>query len=247
MLFIKLLPFPEEMSSFKGRKSLPVVYSLMFLVLGTAIKIYEEWIRNDTVKKDIEAQKNVSELEALKNQINPHFLFNSLNSIYSLTVKNSNDAPEAVIMLSELMRYMLYTSNDDFVLLKEELTYIENYIKLQRLRIAKNENVKTNIHGTVSTQKIRPLLFISYIENAFKYGTDFNGNTEVKIDISVKDNELQFKCLNLIGNRTKNSENSGIGMQNTKDRLQLLYPEKYWLTTGENDDKFIVDLKLKLN
>lgn len=243
----------QELRGLKGRignrgiRSMPVVFVLMTVIVSTAIRMYEEWNKNERNKKEIEAQKNLSTLEALKNQVNPHFLFNSLNSIYSLTSKKSNDAPEAVIILSELLRYMLYQTNDEFVLLKLEITYIENYIKLQRLRIAKNENVKINIRGNVSTQKIRPLLFISFIENAFKYGTDFKGSTEVKIDIGIMDEELQFSCVNLIGNRTKDEKSSGIGMQNTRERLQLLYPEKHWLNIKEKDNRFIVDLKLNLN
>ncbi|APD08191.1 histidine kinase [Flavobacteriaceae bacterium UJ101] len=224
-----------------------IFFNTVIIIIGTIIRVYEQWIKNDRIKTEIEVQKNKTELEVLKNQLNPHFLFNSLNSIYSLTVKKSNDAPEAVIMLSELMRYMLYKANENKVLLKEDLQYIENYIRLQYIRIAKNENVKMNISGAISIQKISPLLFISYIENAFKYGTDFNGNTEIKIDISVKDDELQFKCINIIGNRTKNKESSGIGMQNAKNRLELLYPDKHWLTTVEKDNKFMVNLKLKLD
>lgn len=224
-----------------------IFFNAVIIIIGTIIRVYEQWIENDRIKTKIEVQKNKTELESLKNQLNPHFLFNSLNSIYSLTVKKSNDAPEAIIMLSELMRYMLYKANDNKVLLKDELQYIENYIKLQRIRIAKNENVKMNIRGAITTQKISPLLFISYIENAFKYGTDFKGNTEVEIDIGVKEDELQFKCINIIGSVAKDQENSGIGMQNTKNRLELLYPGKHWLTTVEKDNKFIVDLKLKLD
>jgi len=224
-----------------------IFFNSVIIIIGTIIRLYEQWIENDRINKEIELKKNKTELESLKNQLNPHFLFNSLNSIYSLSTKKSNDTPEAVIMLSELMRYMLYKANDKKVLLKDELQYIENYIKLQHIRIAKNKNVKINIKGVISTQKISPLLFISYIENAFKYGTDFNGNTEIEIDISVKDNELQFKCVNIIGNRSKDEESSGIGMQNTKNRLKLLYPDKHWLTTIENDNKFMVDLKLKID
>ena len=235
----------QELS--KSRFMAIVIFNLVLIVIGTIIRVYEQWIENDKIKTEIVAQKNKTELEALKNQLNPHFLFNSLNSIYSLTVKKSNDAPEAVIMLSILMRYMLYKANDDEVLLKDELLYIENYIKLQRIRISKNEKVKTNISGTISAQKISPLLFISYIENAFKYGTDLNGNTEVIIDIRVNDYELQFKCVNVIGSRNRDDENSGIGMQNTKERLELLYPDKHLLNVREKDNTFIVDLKLKLN
>jgi two-component sensor histidine kinase len=224
----------------------PLAFNILLIVTGIALRVYAEWNRNERLKKEIEVQKSATELSFLKNQLNPHFLFNSLNSIYSLTTKKSNDAPEAVITLSELMRYMLYETDNDFVLLKEELEYIQNYIKLQRLRIAKNENVTINIHGSISNQKIRPLLLISFIENAFKYGTDFKGNTEIKIEIHVKEDELQFTCINLIGDRKADKVSSGIGLQNTKDRLELLYPDKHTLLVEEKDDRFIVKLTLKL-
>jgi two-component sensor histidine kinase len=244
-----VLPMPDFIPASKENvpKSLPVLFSSMFIIVSTSVRIYEEWQKNDETKREIEATQNLSELEALKSQLSPHFLFNSLNSIYSLTRKKSNDAPEAVITLSELMRYMLYQADDEFVLLQQELDYIQNYIKLQRLRIAQNENVKINIHGNVSSQKIRPLLFISFIENAFKYGTDYKGNTEIKIEIKIQEDELHFLCENIVGENTTDKENSGIGLKNTRDRLELLYPERHRLRITEKDQKFTIDLSLKLD
>ncbi|MDN3666130.1 sensor histidine kinase [Algibacter miyuki] len=232
---------------FTGIKEFMIIINgILILAIGSGIRIYTEWNRNEITKKQIEAQKSLSELHFLKNQISPHFLFNSLNSIYSLTTKKSNDAPEAVITLSELLRYMLYQTNQDFVLLNNELDYVQNYLKLQRLRIANNEHVTLNIHGAINHQKIRPLLLISFIENAFKYGTDFKGRTKIKIEIYVKEDELQFTCVNLIGSRKSDKTSSGIGLQNTRERLKLLYPETHWLTVTEVENDFVVNLTLKL-
>ncbi|MEM6719549.1 MAG: histidine kinase [Bacteroidota bacterium] len=243
-----VLPMPDFIQDLKNvPKSVPILFASMFIIVSTSIRIYEEWQKNDETKREIEASQNLSELEALKSQLSPHFLFNSLNSIYSLTRKKSNDAPEAVITLSELMRYMLYQTDDEFVLLQQELDYIQNYIKLQRLRIAQNENVKINIHGTISSQKIRPLLFISFIENAFKYGTDYKGNTEIKIEIKVEGDLLYFVCENIIGENTTDKENSGIGLKNTRDRLELLYPDRHKLRITETAQKFTINLSLKLD
>ena len=224
----------------------PLVFGFSLIITGTALRIYSEWNKNERKKKEIEAQKSATELSFLKNQLNPHFLFNSLNSIYSLTTKKSNEAPEAIITLSELMRYMLYETNNDFVLLNKELEYIQNYLKLQQLRIANNQNVILNIHGNIANQKIRPLLLISFIENAFKYGTDYKGNTEVKIEIYIQEDELRFTCINLIGNRKKDADSSGIGLKNTRERLELLYKDKHSLLVAEKDHRFIVDLTLNL-
>lgn len=225
----------------------PFVFNILLVVTGTALRVYGEWNKNERKKQEIEVQKSSTELYFLKHQLNPHFLFNSLNSIYSLTTQKSNDAPEAVITLSELMRYMLYETNQEFVPLSKELEYIQNYLKLQRLRIAKNENVTLNIRGNEANQKIRPLLLISFIENAFKYGTDFKGNTEVKIEININEDELQFKCVNLIGRTKVNQDHSGIGLKNTRERLDLLYPGKHMLEVEDTGQRFTVDLTLKLS
>ncbi len=226
-------------------KSIPILLNIAFLVIGTTIRVYIEWNKNETRKKEIESLRTTTQLQYLKGQVNPHFLFNSLNTIYSLTTKKSNNAPEAVITLSELMRYMLYRTNSEFVPLSEELDYIKNYIKLQRLRLANGEKVTLNIHGNVAGQRIRPLLLISFIENAFKYGTDYQGNTEIKIIITIKLNHLHFTCVNLIGSTNINKENSGIGLTNTKARLNLLYPNNK-LTVSKTDGKFNVELSLTL-
>tara|TARA_R110002050_G_scaffold300364_1_gene469433 strand:+ start:43195 stop:44268 length:1074 start_codon:yes stop_codon:yes gene_type:complete len=238
----------NKSSSFFNFKLIPpFIFNVLLIVAGIAFRVYGEWNKNERTKKEIESQKFSTELHFLKHQLSPHFLFNSLNSIYSLTTKKSNDAPEAIITLSELMRYMLYETNSEFVSLSKELEYVQNYLKLQRLRIANNKDVTLNIHGSIRNQKIRPLLFISFIENAFKYGTDFKGHTEVKIEIDINAEDLKFSCINIIGNRKTDKDSSGIGLHNTKERLEFLYPQKHELIIEEKDNRFIVNLKLKLN
>ncbi len=245
------LPFYYDNIQKQGRIRITYAISVLFnsvlIVIGAISKMYFEWNKSEAQKKRIEAQKKSSELKALKNQVNPHFLFNSLNSIYSLTVKQSKEASASVIMLSELMRYMLYETDKKWVLLENELSYIENYVNLQRLRIANNENVKLTIKGEIRDQKISPLLLISFIENAFKYGTDISGKTNINITIEIQDNFLEFKCENSIGHKKKHTDNSGIGLQNTKEQLELIFPNKYELFLDENRNKFTVHLKLNLD
>jgi len=225
------------------------VFYVIILFFGIALKIFYKWNEDEKQKLEIVSKKVTSELQNLKNQINPHFLFNSLNSIYSLTLQSSSKAPDAVMMLSNLMRYMLYETDSDYVLLEKEIEYLKNFVKLQKLQIANSDNIKLNIKGIITHQKISPLILISFIENAFKYGTDFSGNTKIGINIYIKDNELQFRCENIIGNRTEasNKEYGGIGIKNTKERLKLSYPNKHWLTIEENSKTYIVSLNLKLN
>ncbi|SFW62594.1 Histidine kinase [Sinomicrobium oceani] len=219
----------------------------MYFVIGAAIKIYMEWKKGEALRHQIQSEKVTSELQFLKAQLNPHFLFNSLNSIYSLSVKKSNDTPEAVITLSDLMRYMLYEANRDLVPLSKEIEYIKNYIKLQRLRLSDGEQVTLNIYGDDRDKKIQPLLFISFIENAFKYGTDYRGRTVVKTVISIKEDAIHFYIRNIIGRYKKNDESSGVGLQNIRNRLNLLYPDSHTLDITDDGEAFTVSLTLKFD
>ena len=230
-----------------NRTAALVFFPIINIVLGTAIRIYQQWSIDEKNKKKIEEQKNLTELQVLKNQLNPHFLFNSLNSIYSLSFKKSDDAPEAILTLSELMRYMIYKANNDFVLLREDIEYIKNFIALQRMRLIKKAKINLSIKGNINDQKIRPLLFISYIENAFKHGVDIEGKTDISIDIDIKEEELEFNCTNLIGAKPIEKEGKGVGMKNTLEQLKILYPNRHKLQTFEKNNNFTVNLKLKLD
>lgn len=215
-------------------------------VISTLLRIYTEWRTNDDLRQIVEKEKINSELQFLKTQLNPHFLFNSLNAIYSLSVKKSPDTSDAIINLSELMRYMLYEADKGFVPLKKELEYIQNFVKLQRLRLSDSENVALKISGEDKGKIIPPLLFISFIENAFKYGTDFEGKTNVKINLSIKDESLHLYVMNKIGAFKTKSKSSGVGLINIKNRLNLLYPDSHELIVNNDGEIYEVNLSLKL-
>lgn len=183
----------------------------------------------------------------LRKQTNPHFLFNALNSIYSLAYKKSDLVPDAIVTLSELMRYMLYETDNKSVLLEKEINYIQNYLELQKLRLNNVENIVINIHGETKNKPIEPLLLISFIENAFKYGTDYKGTAFVKIKIIIDGNNLDFWVENKIENKKKDAENSGIGLTNIKNRLNLIYPNAHQLTIIETESDYKVHLNLQLN
>lgn len=224
-----------------------VVINLAFLIAGTTIKLYKEWMKNRIREKEIERQKTLAELKFLKNQLNPHFLFNSLNSIFSLTQKKSPDAPEAIIALSELMRYMLYETNHNTVLLEKELNYIQRYIQLQRLRLVNTNKVNLEITGNISNQKIKPLILISFIENAFKHGANEKGDFSVDIKIHVNNNQLIFSCSNFLKSQPNEKKFSGIGLKNSKLRLDMLYPDAHTFEVKEEGGNFIVNLSLNLD
>ncbi|WP_196893386.1 sensor histidine kinase [Aureivirga marina] len=254
VVFEKYLTVPRQWDYFKYAKNSPyspklaitLVVNFLLIFIGISNKIFDEWSKREKREKEVEKQQIVDKLEYLKHQINPHFLFNSLNSIYSLSVKKSDNAPEAIITLSDLMRYMLYQTDSEFVPLEKELDYIRNYFNLQRLRIAKSEKVNLRIEGLNFNYKIRPLILISFIENAFKYGTNTDGNTEIDVRIYIEKERLFFYCENIIGNMKQKENSYGIGLKNTRERLNLLYPNQYELKVETVNNKFRIELILNL-
>ena len=237
----------DNPNEFRGLKVIvPFAFSMSVFLLGGMFRVLLTYFRNENNSKQLVANKKEIEIQFLRTQLNPHFLFNSLNSIYSLVRSGSNDASEAVITLSELMRYMLYEVKDEKMPLVKELDYIKNYIALQRLRIKDNSGVKSNIHGDASDLFIEPLILVSFIENAFKYGTNFKGETQIEIYIDIKDNLLHFFVKNVVGMQQKKSKDFGIGLSNIKDQLSYLYEDKHELNILQKDGYFIVDLILKL-
>lgn len=221
-------------------------YTLVIFI-SIVIHTLSEYYSNQKKQLIVESQRKTSELIYLRKQINPHFLFNSLNAIYSLANKKSDLVANAIVTLSELMRYMLYETDNKSVLLEKEINYIKNYIDLQKLRLNDIENIQINIHGDTQNKHIEPLLLISFIENAFKYGTDYKGATHVKIKIAITDNILDFWVENKIEKKQVCPENSGIGMTNIESRLQLLYPKAHKLIISEENGFYHLYLNLRLD
>lgn len=225
----------------------PSVFYIFIIASSTVVKTLSEFYENQQNKLLAETHKTATELNYLRKQTNPHFLFNALNSIYSLAYKKSDVVPDAIVTLSEMMRYMLYETDNKTVLLEKEINYIKNYIELQKLRLNNIENIFINIHGETRNKQIEPLLLISFIENAFKYGTDYKGVAHVKIKISITDDVLDFWVENRMENYIKDPKNSGIGLTNIESRLNLLYPNTHRLTITETENNYSVHLNLILD
>ncbi|MBS1525060.1 MAG: sensor histidine kinase [Bacteroidetes bacterium] len=219
--------------------------NIFFLFLSTALKFAVDWFLNARIQKDLENQRLSAELAFLKSQINPHFLFNSLNSIYSLAYQKSDTAPEAILKLSEIMRYMLYESNDNKVDLAKELQYLHNYIDLQKIRFGNKAFVDFKVTGEVGSQKIVPLLLIAFIENAFKHGVANDPNTPIRLLINLDGENLYFYTENKKHMNNRDME-GGVGLQNVRRRLELLYPNKYKLDIQDKPDLYICELSLVL-
>ncbi len=222
-----------------------VFVSLIFIFLSIALKFGIDWFRNERIQRDLENQRLSAELSFLKSQINPHFLFNSLNSIYSLAYQRSETTPEAILKLSEIMRYMLYECNDNKVALSKELQYLQNYIDLQKIRFGKKSYIDFKVNGNVDHQQIVPLLLIAFIENAFKHGIANDPLSPISLLIDVDAEHLHFYIRNKKHNNNRDTL-GGIGLNNVKRRLDLLYPAKYNLDIKEDEQTYICELSLVL-
>jgi hypothetical protein len=193
----------------------------------------------------IEKEKLNAELLFLKAQINPHFLFNTLNSIYALAINKDDRTPGAIVQLSELMRYIMKEANDDVVALDKEIQYIDNYVALQRSRLGDTVNLDYQQHGNAVGKKIAPLILITFIENAFKHGVNPDKNSVIEIDLNIMNDEVKLYVFNNKVN-VKNEE-QGIGMKNSKERLEALYPSKHALIIDDATETYKVELSITLS
>ena len=210
------------------------------------IKFAIDWFDTQKLKAELVNQTQTSELALLRSQVNPHFLFNTLNNIYSLVCKKSPDAPEAIMKLSSIMRYMLYDANTDKVLLEKEIEYLESFIELQKLRIRHDNFVELRIDGDVGNKIIAPMLLIPFVENAFKHGDKAANSPGIRIHLVVSPHKLVFEIINHVKKNFFGQKDKigGIGLQNIKRRLEILYPGKYTLETTQEDDLYRVNLSI---
>ena len=194
-----------------------------------------------------------TELQFLKNQISPHFFFNTLNNIYSLSVVKSNKTPKIILKLSELMRYMIYDTKAKRQSLQKEILCIQNYLDLERIRYDDSLQVDMYISGDIHDKKIAPILLLTFIENAFKHGANKNiGDIKIDINLKIKEKFLYFTITNPLPLITNHKDNlkqpSGIGLENIKKRLALGYDKiDYKLIINKRDNKFIVKLKIRVS
>jgi len=219
--------------------------SCFFIFLSTVLKFILDWFLNEKVKSNLENEKLIAELAFLKSQINPHFLFNSLNNIYSLAYQKADKTPEAILKLSEIMRYMLYESNVDKVALSDEIRYLENYIELQKLRFKDNIYIKFEINGDPLGLTITPLVLISFVENAFKHGIATDIENPISIVLNLSSGKLFFQVINKKSSMNKDIT-GGIGLQNVQRRLSLLYKDRYRLHIDDKNDIYNCELYLNL-
>ena len=226
--------------------------SFLVTLVSTIFRVITDWWRYQREKQNLMTQTIQSELRFLKSQINPHFLFNTLNNLYALTLKKSDRAPDIVLKLSEIMRYMLYECNEKRVLLTKEIQYINNYLDLERLRQTGEADIRFTTEGQISDQTIAPLLFVPFLENSFKHGLNHHvqGGGFVRLHLAVHGEDLEFFIENSKAERLPRQEHprsGGIGLVNVRQRLNILYPDSYNLSVEDEPHRYAVTLQLQLN
>lgn len=242
--------YPSQLWNFKiAYKMLDLVY---IASLPTILKLLQSHIHQERLTLQVSEQKLGAELKLLKNQLQPHFLFNTLNNLYGMVLTGHEKAAEVVVRLSDMMSYMLYECEGNTIPLEKEVNNLENYIELEKIRYGKRLEVSFEKSGDISNKIIAPLLFIPFVENAFKHGV---GNSEqhswVRINLWVEKDQLFFLIENSITENQEEEELSsktqkGIGLANVQKRLELLYPGEHQLEL-KREDTFLVQLNLKLN
>lgn len=216
-----------------------------FIIMAILVRISMYWIRDQRNKTELALREHQLELELLKTQLNPHFFFNTLNNIYSLVYKKSDNAPAAVMKLSEIMRYLIYESKTELVPLEKEVEQLENYIELEKLRIKDPDFIDYHITGDISTHIIPPMLLITFAENAFKHGKKKVKSPGIYIEITAENDRLTYLVKNYLLMEPNNSHlGEGLGMQNIRRRLELLYPDKHNLQIDRDNNSYEVKLEL---
>ncbi len=243
-------PAPQPQA---GKQPTPVppyadllLFSLLIVAVDTGLLLTKHWHTMEAEKMRLENENTHAMLGMLRHQVSPHFFMNTLNNIYALVEKDKVKARETLMKLSKLMRYLLYENQSGKVLLSKELEFIQNYIDLMRLRFADEVSIRLRIPESYTDVEIPMLLFISYIENAFRYGTSYQEKSDVEIVFEMEPSFLVFTCNNTIPSMSVNEPGYGIGLQNSRKRLELLFGANFDLTIQQTASFFSVNLKVPL-
>jgi hypothetical protein len=211
---------------------------LIITIFSYSLSINGRWRESEKARVD-------TELAYLKAQINPHFLFNTLNSIYALAIEQSEKTAAAVVQLSGMMRYVITETANEFVPLSKEIAYIKDYIELQKIRLDTNVKMQFSVIGDTMGERIAPMLLIPFIENAFKYGVSPDEESDIVVMITIESHELKLFVRNIkVYKQVLQQEQSGLGINNTKNRLKLLYPDKHYLNISNEDKDFQIFLSI---
>lgn len=227
---------------------LKILLIVFFVIMGGLFQFLSDWFKNNVKTQELEKENQESKLALLRNQINPHFLYNTLNNIDALIKEDHEKASQSLIKLSYIMRYMLNDKQTELVLFKDELEYTRNYISLEKLRLKNQNFINFNIDDNHEELRVAPMIFIPFIENAFKHSVDSNCENGISINFTINKNIITFICENYIDNLdTEKDKSHGIGLHTVKKRLELLYPNKHNLVIDKNDTIFKVKLVIEVD
>ncbi len=240
------VPEPAEQKSVFMTFTDNLIIAFLVVAAGTTIKLLSQWLNEEGRRKDVEKEQLKTEIALLRHQVSPHFFMNTLNNIHALIDINTETAKDAVIRLSTLMRYLLYDTAQGQTSLKKEMEFIESYITLMQLRYSKKVKISLDIPQQIPDIKIPPMLFISFVENAFKHGVSYQADSFVEFKLEIANNQL--KCF-IKNSKHKNKEKfdksySGIGLSNIRKSLELLFNKNYSLNIQESDKEFEVQLTI---
>lgn len=244
--------FDPSLSPFNVYEIMHQVISInTVMIIPIGVNLLSIWTRKKLEAKELERQYMETELKFLRNQLQPHFLFNTLNNLYSLILKKSETAEEVVLILSELMRYSLYETRAAKVDLEKEIYHIKNYIQLEKLRYGDRLDVGLNVYGDLSGLKVAPLILLHFVENSFKHSVTSLEQSWIAIELSVLDKTCLLKVENSKANTLENDNStrliSGIGVENVKKQLDLTYGDRYVLKVEDTEESYLIILNLDLN
>ncbi len=230
-----------------GGPQIDIVSVILFILvwsLSSAVVLFQQWRNTERRVLQAESDKANAELSFLKAQINPHFLFNTLNNIYSQIITKNENAGEGIMKLSNIMRYVTDDVRENFVPLESEIGCMRDYIDLQKIRLGANMSVELQVTGRTTDKMIAPLLLMTFVENAFMYGTSSHEPSDIIIKLTAAEHSIRFYCQNKLFETKRNPERTGIGISNARQRLQHLYGERHSLEIKTNGSFFTVELKL---
>jgi sensor histidine kinase YesM len=246
-LSLKLL-LPSGNTSFLTSIFQQFVDLFFFVVITSSLKFLRGFLQKQELLMKLEKEQLKTELSLLKAQVNPHFLFNTLNNLYGLILqKNTEQASEITLKLSDLMRYVLESSKTEKVSLQKEVKFLEDYLALEKIRLAQQAVIRLEVSGIEKKVLVAPLLFIPLVENAFKHGLQtLSKDSFAHFSLSIQGNELYFEAHNSVGKTIENQAKSGTGLDNLRKRLALIYPTKHFLEIEEKENSFKVTLQISL-
>lgn len=222
---------------------------MSFVVTVAVSAVYGSSIhhaKQEKLLRELERQQITSNMQLLKSQLSPHFLFNAMNSLYSLSLKKSDKLPETILTISDLLRYVTYDSNENMVNIQKEINYLLDYVKLQKLRLSSESVINIEVDNQNLQAEIAPMILVPFLENAFKHGVDSEGIVNINCHIVITKKQIEFHIENKKSIEMQKDKVHGIGIQNVKNRLYLVYGSKCTLDIDDSQDLYVVNLKIKL-